>query len=256
MSLNQQSGQPLYRQIAEHLRSAIYRRELPPGSQLPSERELIEKYGASRNTVRLALGLLANEGLTVSGQGRGHFVRERAPLRYLASLTDSRARRESSEHDAFVTDMAEQGREGRWQIEVATVNPADDIATRLALDEGDSAVVRRRVQFVDDEPVALVDSYFPLSIVEGTAIAGPDDVVQGNNRVLEENGHRQVRFLDEITFRMPSPRELQSLRLRPGTPVACLLRTGYDQDDLPVRVAQTILPGDRYTIVYEVPAEC
>src|SRR5919108_5065637 len=46
---------PLYRRIAAELRDAIARGELPPGSQLPTEQELGDRYQVSRNTVRLAL---------------------------------------------------------------------------------------------------------------------------------------------------------------------------------------------------------
>ena len=68
---------PLYRRIAAELRHAISRGELPPGGQLPTEQELGDRYKVSRNTVRLALGLLTNEGIITSTPGRGTFVRDR-----------------------------------------------------------------------------------------------------------------------------------------------------------------------------------
>ena len=57
---------PLYQRIAADLRRAITTGELPPGSQLPTEQELGERYGVSRNTVRLALAQLTNEGVITS----------------------------------------------------------------------------------------------------------------------------------------------------------------------------------------------
>ena len=47
-----------YRQIADDLREQITTATLPPGSQLPTEPKLAAAYGASRSTVRLAIGLL------------------------------------------------------------------------------------------------------------------------------------------------------------------------------------------------------
>jgi GntR family transcriptional regulator len=40
-----------------------------------------------------------------------------------------------------------------------------------------------------------------------------------------------------------------------ATPVAVHMRTGYDENDRPLRVMITILPGDRHVIRYDVSAE-
>jgi len=247
--------QPLYAQIADQLRDAIHRGDLAPGGQLPTEQQLIERYGVSRNTVRLALGRLNSEGLISSSQGRGSFVRERTPLQYFASHTDSRSRREQLTKDAFLSDAEEQGRTGRIELDVAIVRTPPELATRLQLDDSAIAVVRRRVQHCDDEPYALADSYFPYELVRDSPIAQPDNIPRGANKVLDDLGHVQVRFRDEITIRMPHADEARRLAIGPGTPVAQLLRTAYDQDDRPVRLAVTILPGDRYVLVYDVAGD-
>src|SRR4029453_12668569 len=80
---------PLYRRIAAELRHAISCGELPPGGQLPTEQELGDRYQVSRNTVRLALGLLTNEGIITSTPGRGTFVRDRIMLTYHASRAEA-----------------------------------------------------------------------------------------------------------------------------------------------------------------------
>src|SRR5690606_24539176 len=46
----------LYQQVASELRRAIYSGALGPGDQLPTEADLMQVHGVSRNTVRLALG--------------------------------------------------------------------------------------------------------------------------------------------------------------------------------------------------------
>jgi len=249
------SGQPLYRRIAGQLRDAIYRGDLAPGTRLPSEQELMDQHGVSRNTIRLALGALTNEGLITSSQGRGSFVRERAPLRFFASRTDSRERRARSTRDAFQSDVAEQGHKGDLSIEVAMIRSDTTTAARLELDEGATVVVRRRIQYVDDQPYAIADTYFPHELVRDTPIVAPDDIPQGANKVLDEIGHAQVRFQDEITVRMPTADEASTLQIGPGTPVACLARVGYDETDTPVRLFSTVLPGDRYTLVYDVAGD-
>lgn len=79
MPLSPDDSRPPYLQIADDLRSAIRRGELPPGSQLPSVRELAEQYHVARNTVSSAVRLLRDEGLVVSRQGSGAFVRSEVP---------------------------------------------------------------------------------------------------------------------------------------------------------------------------------
>ena len=178
----------------------------------------MERHGVSRNTIRLALGALTNEGLITSSQGRGYFVRERAPLRFFASRTDSRERRSRTTRDAFMSDVAEQGRAGDLSIEVAIVRADPTTAARLELDEGATVVVRRRIQYVDGQPYATADTYFPHELVRDTPITEPDDIPQGANKVLDELGHAQVRFQDEITLRMPTTEEAATLQIGPGTP--------------------------------------
>jgi DNA-binding transcriptional regulator YhcF (GntR family) len=68
---------PPYQQVANALRAAILTRKLAPGEKLPSGNELASRYGVARMTVQQAIRLLRDEGLIVSRQGSGVFVRER-----------------------------------------------------------------------------------------------------------------------------------------------------------------------------------
>jgi DNA-binding transcriptional MocR family regulator len=61
--------------VIEDVRAAA--RALPPGSRLPSVRELMARHRASPVTVQRALAQLAGEGLVVPRPGRGTFVAER-----------------------------------------------------------------------------------------------------------------------------------------------------------------------------------
>ncbi|MGH8834461.1 MAG: GntR family transcriptional regulator [Actinomycetes bacterium] len=255
MALDHQAPRSLYRQLADQLRSSIYAGELRPGEQLPSERELTETYGVSRNTVRLALQALVNEGLVSSGRGRGYFIRDTRPLLFVASRHESKSRRRVSARDAWVTDVLEQGRVPTQDIEVSIVHASADITARLELQHGESVAVRRRVRHVDGGPYALNVSYYPLDVVRDSPIVAPDDIEQGANKVLADLGHEQVRYLDQITVRMPTPTETDMLQIGAGTPVAEHVRVGYNADGRPVRVATTVLPGDRHIIQYELTGD-
>ncbi len=77
MSLDPSDPRPPYRQVADALRAAILTRKLKPGDKLPSQTELADRYKVARMTVQQALRELRSEGLTVSRQGSGVYVRER-----------------------------------------------------------------------------------------------------------------------------------------------------------------------------------
>ncbi len=244
-------GETLTDQVAASLREAIFSGRYPPGAQLPTEAELISTHNVSKNTVRSALGKLAHEGLIESVSRVGYFVRVRQ-LRRFHPQDEFTDRPADPPKDAFLTELEAQGRQPKQIIDVRITQPAEDIRSRLDLPDDESTVVRRKVRFLDDEPYEISDAYFPMRLVDGTEIMSPGDISRGAGRILTEKGHRQVRFRDEITSRMPTPDEAERLDLGPGTPVSVHVRTGYDAEDLPVRVLVTILPSDKHVIVYDL----
>lgn len=70
------TGRPGYLQIADDLREQIRGGALVPGVPLPSTAQLADRYDASLSVVKMAMGILRNEGLVIGQQGKGVFVRE------------------------------------------------------------------------------------------------------------------------------------------------------------------------------------
>ena len=222
------SDRAAYRQIADHLREDILEGRLAEGDQLPSERDLIETYGAARGTVRQAVALLRSDGLIEVEHGRGAFVRRRPPMRRLSSDRFQRRLRKEGKA-AFLAETEAEGRVP--QVEVLEVGPSQaprQVAELLELDFGDPVLVRRRRYFADGQPIELATSYLPLELVEGTRIAEVNPGPGGIYARLEEMGHELDHFTEDVTGRMPLPEETRALRLRPGVPVLLLVRTAYD----------------------------
>jgi GntR family transcriptional regulator len=73
-------SRPPYLAVADRLKERIASGEFAPGSQLPSGRELAAEYAVAPNTVLSAIRQLRDDGLVVSQQGRGTFVREDAAV--------------------------------------------------------------------------------------------------------------------------------------------------------------------------------
>ncbi len=246
-------ARPLYEQVAAALRVAIEREDLRPGSPLPSEADLRKQHAVSRDTVRKALALLAQEGLVTSGQGRVRYVRSYAPLRWSLSTFEGPDRADTeSTADAWAIEVQSQGRQPSEVVDVGIVVPPPRVGERLHLEPVSGfAVVRRRIRYADGKPYQLADSYFPEAIARGTPLVEPRSV-SAPGGVLASIGHVQTRFVDEIAIRMPTAAETDRLGLPMGTPVAEVTRTGYDADGKPLRVMVSIAPGDRNVLVYEV----
>jgi DNA-binding GntR family transcriptional regulator len=66
--------EPPYLQLVGILRAQIESGELPAGRALPSLTTLMQTYGLSRNTVRRAIGMLADQKLVRTRPGWGTFV--------------------------------------------------------------------------------------------------------------------------------------------------------------------------------------
>jgi GntR family transcriptional regulator len=249
------AGFPAHR-IADDLRGQIMSGELAPDDSLPSENELAARYGTSRPTVRRALLQLQAEGLIYSKQGKGWFVRPKPHVRML--VTGSNYRRHRALNLAgFNAQALEQGMSPRQDItEVGRIAAPPDVAQRLDLDEGSFVLVRRRVFHLDGIPVALTDSYYPLSFAAGSLLEQSDPIKGGAHAAIEDPEgpiRRSIAYsADDITARMPTVAEAEALDLGQGVPVFQILRTVYDAEDRPVEVQDTVAAAERHGFRYEV----
>jgi GntR family transcriptional regulator len=252
--MDRASEQPLYRQLADHLRAQITSGALSVGDRIPSEVETMEAHDVGRNTVREAVRVLTLEGLVRTEQGKGTFVADprAAPMPFRANIVHRRDRRRETRLGAFQAELAELGREGHIDVSVERRPAPEDMAARLGIETGEKVVVRRRVQVVEGMPSALADSWFPAALVEGTAITQPELVAGGTNRLMEELGHAAIRRRDEITARMPTPKEAQALQIAGGVPVLLVVSTELEAADQPTEVYTLTMPADRHVLVYEL----
>ena len=115
-------GQRKYRLLHDALAALI--RELPAGSGMPTERELCERFGVSRGTVRQALDHLEAEQRILRHQGRGTFVAG-PKMDHLLELTS---------HTAYFRARGMQP--GSRLVGVTRAPAGSEVAGMLALAEG------------------------------------------------------------------------------------------------------------------------
>ena len=81
------SDTPVYIQIAEIIKLRILRGEYPPGTRIPSVRELAQEAAVNPNTMQRALALVKSEGLLITRRTTGRTVTEYQELIQLTRRT-------------------------------------------------------------------------------------------------------------------------------------------------------------------------
>jgi GntR family transcriptional regulator len=246
-SIDPADPRAVYQRIADDLRTQILSGDLGPGNPLPSEAQLVRRYGSSRGPVRQAINLLRSEGLIDSHQGRGVFVRRRPPPRRLSIDGVADAAREVQE------SAEEMG--GRLEVRrFAPIAAPMEIAERLELPTGARVLARSFRLIVEGRPAQLSDSYLPYDLVKGTPVEDPENEPWPGGMLaqLRSLGVEIRDITEEVATRTPTPDEMQELGLRPGTPVFEVTRTIH-AIDRPVVTSRLVIAGDRYVLSYRIP---
>ena len=220
-----------------------------PGSALPSEAELVERYGASRNTVRAALAALEAEGLITSSQGRTRTVRK---IRRWEWKMAEWEKAHNNDGDAWANTIKAQGGIPKNDLQILSIQAPADVAEALKIPTGTAIQARNRLRWVNDEPHQLSDSYFPPFVTDGNDLFWNPSGLGVQGGLLAATGHKQARWHDTLTARMPSAEESQRLMMAPGTPLLVHTRVGYDAEGRPVRYMVTRMAADRVEVSYDL----
>lgn len=242
-----------YKEIAEELRTRIERGDYQPGEKIPSESEVMAEFQAGRETTTKALRMLRDQGLTVGvGQGAQARVREFKPMRRFANERLSR-----EVWGAGASMWSVDVRDASLKVagvHVDRIEASPRVAESLGVSRGTPVVLRRRHYVLDGKPVLMADSYIPADLADGTPIAEHDTGDGGIYARLQDAGHGPVRFKEEVWTRMPNRRELDLMKLEPGTPVACVLRSAFDADGRTVEINEMVLDGGSFILDYVIDA--
>jgi GntR family transcriptional regulator len=246
-------GRSLQLRIADAIRAGIASGQYPPGSKLPGLPALAQTYKASLVTVRLALARLRQEGLIMSQQGVGNFVREQPPVRRYGIGRYSRSVWAGTEPQRLLdAEGARQGRAVGQETETDRVPAPAWVADRLSgVSEGDLVHVRRRVTTIDGVTNQSADSYFAVATGERNP-----DLLTGRGagghiaRISAVSPVTEVQ--EEITARMPASPEAARLDIPEGTPVFDVIRT-YHTAEGALDVARFVIRADMAAFDYRFP---
>jgi GntR family transcriptional regulator len=249
--------QPMYQQIADVIRSRIESGILEPGQQLPTELELRDEFGASRNTVRDAIKRLTTLKLVESRPGSGTFVSTKIdPFVTVLSSTPELAVGSIDPADpegaAYLSEVENEHRKATWQeLRVSLPSASEEVAKRLRLLPATQVICRSRKRYIDKIPWSLQSTYYPREFAtKAPRLLDAEDVGEGTVRYLQEvTGKKQASYRDWITARAASEAEQQFFMIPHGTIVFEIFRTGFDQYGDAMRVTVTVYPVDRQQFI-------
>ena len=254
--------EPMYKRVADDLRGKIESAQIAPGSQLPTELELMEEYGEkfcassgrastiSRNTVRDAIKLLVTRGLVVTRPGKGMFVIRKIDP-FVSTLSGSpeiglETVRYMSEVDGYALEVEESGRKPDVTVPRVEVQRASGrVASHLGLAEGAMVISRYQERSIHDTPWSLQTTFYPMEwVTRGAArLLVAENITDGIIKYVEDIlGVRQVGLHDLITARVADSHEIAFFDLPEDGQVAVfeVSRVGFDEHGQPLRLTVTI----------------
>jgi GntR family transcriptional regulator len=213
------------------MRERIVNGEYQAGDRLPSEAELCAAYGVSRMTVRRAVTRLVQDGVAVTENGRGTFVR--APG--LGSATFDLGSLRRLVDDAATTVKISEAR---------IVAPSPRVCRKLALDAESPVVAIKRVLSSAGEPVFYHSEYLvfdprrPLVEAEYGVTALRDLLANAG-----KSGFKYGRL--ELHASAFTETEASYLGEEPGLPAWVIEHLFFDFGDRPVSWGRFIGRSDR-----------
>jgi GntR family transcriptional regulator len=251
----QRSAAPKYLQVADDVLSQIRAGSLQPGQQVPSESELMARYGVSVGTVRKAMAEIRTSGLVETLHGKGSYVKAVPPMRRKSSDRFRRSHRMAGK----AAYLAEAERSGvAAKVSVLYIGPASapaDVANRLGVAPGSQVLARRRLYFSDGAPVEEATSYVPWELAE--AIPELLDENPGPGGIyarFEAHGHELAEFMETVQVRLAAKQECATLGLSPGAPVILLTREALSAGGKVVEICDTVMAADQFVLEYRIPA--
>lgn len=134
------STEHLYEIVKMDLRTGVLDGSFPPDTRIPSEVELMDRYGVSRITVRHAINELVQEGYLVKRHGTGTFVLPRKHDRHVVSI------------NSFTMDCLASGLTPRTEVlSLGRGRATESAAGFLNIAPGSGVILLDRLRYINDE---------------------------------------------------------------------------------------------------------
>jgi GntR family histidine utilization transcriptional repressor len=222
-----------YARVKKFLKDEMARGRWPPGALMPSEAELVTRFGVSRMTVNRALRELQGEGLVDRVQGVGTFA---AALHRVSSTLTIRDLHE---------EILARGHLHRAEVHVAREESAPEaLAQRLGLAPGAPVFHTLIVHFENNVALQCEDRYV-------NPACAPDYLGVDFTRTTPTHYLLEVAPLWEAQYSIeatrPTGQEAELLGVGHDEPCLVVVRRTISRD-VPITIARLVHPGTRYQI--------
>lgn len=222
-----------YARVKAWLKDGLSRGRWPDGERMPSEAELVERFGVSRMTAGRALKELQAEGLVERRQGQGTFA---APLHRVASQLTIRDLHEEIEdgghaHDATV-HLAREEPAGAALAERLGVAPGAPVFHTLILHRRDGVPLQCEDRYVNP---AAAPGYLEVDFTRTTP----------TRYLLQVAPIWQAQY--HIEAACPTADEARLLGIGAREPCLVVVRRTQGRQR-PITLARLVHPGSRYTL--------
>jgi GntR family transcriptional regulator len=242
-SVSRQDIRPLYKQVKDRLLELLADGSVPPMGKLASERELVERYGVSRITVRQAMRELVSEGHLRSHPGKGFYSTGRSSAQaFELELLRS-----------FTATAERHGLRPGSRLISGKLVPADDkLAESLQVRAGDPVVSLRRLRLLDGNPVALAQDWIEAALVPGLL----DLDWQQNNRSLYSELRTRFGLVPDrgatvLSARLALKDEADLLELERRAAVLTVEQIAYSSSGRPINATLSVHHPTRYPLRLE-----
>ena len=220
--------------IREYVRDLVA--DSAPGTAAPSERDLVERFGVARMTVRQALDALVAEGVLERFPGRGTFVA--IPRRVPTGVT------------SLTEDLARRGKVAESRtLEAARKRPSSRLAATLAIGTDEHVVHWRRVRLADGRPICISDAYLTEALVPGLLDALPASLYDE----LALRGRRPTWAEDSVCAAQATDEEARLLEVEAGAVVLRHSRRALWEDTV-IEASRTVFRGDEHKLWLQLRA--
>jgi GntR family transcriptional regulator len=211
----------------------------------------MDRYEASRNTVRDAIRLLTTRGLVETRPGQGTFVVEQVSP-YVTTISDPDIGEESGLYR--LEPAASRHSSESTHPKVGIQRASSMIAKEFHLDQGSTVISRSQKRYIDGAPWSLQTSFYPMRLVEqgATQLIQAADIRPGVVSYLAQAlGIEQAGWRDTIIVRASNEAEAGFFRLSDDGRVVMIedRRTAFDQHGAPFRLTVRVYPADRNQLV-------
>jgi len=228
-----------YLQLAEALRAEVG--SLRSNDRIPSERELAERFGVSRMTMRHAIERLVNLGLLYRVQGSGTYVRDRTVAKGVDLL-------------GFSEEMIARGMAPSSRVIAVAVEPAgSSIGPDLKISPTDLVYHLERLRSADGEPMVHEQMWL---VADADRQLLTCDLSGSMYRLLRERfGLQPTSAQQTVRPVMLDDRTSSLLSVPPMSVALEIKRTSYSQWGRPLETTLSLFRGDRYSLSFFVRSQ-